>query len=160
MKNLILTLSLAIIMLTGACTSPQQQNNLTTDKTIQSVEGKVTKLDKDAFLNLVFNYEVNPEKWVYEGDLPAIIDFYADWCAPCRLVAPIMDQLADEYKGKIRIYKIDTDKQKELASVFNVRNLPSILFIPMKGQPQMTMGALPKETFKQVIEEFLLTEKQ
>ncbi len=161
MKYILLTISLTIIVLTGACTSPNTKTNPIVEDQTQSSqslseEGKVIKLDRDGFLKHIFNYEVNPQQWVYEGDLPAIVDFYADWCAPCRLIAPIMDQLALEYKGRIRIYKVDTEKQKELAGVFNVRNIPSILFIPMKGQPQMSMGALPKETFKQVIEEFLL----
>jgi len=99
---------------------------------------------------------MNKEQWVYLGDKPAIIDFYADWCKPCKLIAPIMDELAEEYKGQIIIYKVDTQVERELASVFGIRSIPAVLFIPMKGQPQMSTGALPKETFKDVIDDFLL----
>jgi len=95
---------------------------------------------------------------VIEGDLPVIVDFYADWCAPCRIVAPILDELAKEYEGKIRIYKIDTDKEKDLSRAFNIRSIPTMLFIPSEGRPQMSQGALPKETLKQVIDNFMLAE--
>ncbi len=152
-KTLVLPL-LVIGFLTFSCSGPQTQ--AANDTKMQGQEGVVMKLDKDGFMKEIFNYEANPTKWVYEGNLPAIVDFYADWCAPCRLVAPIMDELAKEYKGKIRIYKVDTDKQKELAAVFQIRSIPSMLFIPMDGQPQMSMGALPKERYKEVIETFLL----
>ncbi|NQV02625.1 MAG: thioredoxin, partial [Bacteroidia bacterium] len=98
----------------------------------------------------------NADNWVFNGDLPVIIDFYADWCRPCKMVAPIMDELAAEYKGKIRIYKIDTDKEKELAKVFNIRSIPAVLFIPKEGKPQMSVGALPKPTFVTAITDVLL----
>ncbi|MCK5266965.1 MAG: thioredoxin [Spirochaetes bacterium] len=112
-------------------------------------------LTKERFLTDVFNYEKNKE-WKFEGDIPCVIDFYADWCKPCKLIAPIMDELAEEYKGQIYIYKVDTQVERELASVFGIRSIPAVLFIPMKGQPQMSTGALPKETFKSVIDDFLL----
>lgn len=111
------------------------------------------------FLERVFNYEKNPDTWVYEGNKPAIIDFYADWCGPCKKIAPIMAQLAEEYKDQIVIYKVDTDKERELAQVFQIRSIPSILFIPAEGQPQMTMGALPKAEFEKMIKEVLLAPK-
>ncbi|MCD4746173.1 MAG: thioredoxin [Bacteroidales bacterium] len=113
-------------------------------------------LTEETFKKKVFDYEKNKEKWVFEGELPCVIDFYADWCKPCKLVAPIMEELAIEYEGKVNIYKVNTEKQKELASLFQIRSIPTVLFCPMKGKPQMTQGALPKETFKQVIDEFLL----
>lgn len=109
-------------------------------------------LTKQKFLDDIFNYETEKE-WNFKGDKPAIIDFYADWCGPCRMVAPIMEELSDEYVGKVDIYKIDTEAEQELAAVFGIRSIPSILFIPVDGQPQMAQGALPKHTFKQVIEE-------
>lgn len=109
-------------------------------------------LTKQKFLDDIFNYETEKE-WNFKGDKPAIIDFYADWCGPCRMVAPIMEELSDEYAGKVDIYKIDTEAEQELAAVFGIRSIPSILFIPVDGQPQMAQGALPKHTFKQVIEE-------
>jgi thioredoxin len=112
-------------------------------------------LTKQTFLNKIFNYEVNKE-WKFEGDLPALIDFYADWCGPCKMVGPILEELSIEYEGKINIYKIDTDAEQELASVFNIRSIPSMLFIPIKGQPQMAVGALPKDALKNAIAEVLL----
>lgn len=115
---------------------------------------KMEHLTAATFKEKVFNYEVNKE-WKFEGDKPVIIDFYADWCGPCKMVAPVLEELSHEYDGKIQIYKIDTDKEQELAQVFGIQSIPSILFIPKEGKPQMTMGALPKESFKQAITEIL-----
>lgn len=114
-------------------------------------------LTKDTFLSKVFNYEKNNE-WKYEGTLPAIIDFYADWCGPCKMVAPILEELAQEYDGKLNVYKIDTEAERELAAVFGIQSIPSLLFVPKEGQPQMAMGALPKETFKRAFKEVLNVE--
>ena len=111
-------------------------------------------LTKQKFLDKVFNYEKNKE-WKFEGDKPAIIDFYADWCGPCKMVAPILEELAQEYEGKLDIYKVNTEEQRELASIFGIQSIPSILFVPKDAQPQMAMGALPKETFKKTIEDVL-----
>ncbi len=111
-------------------------------------------LTKKTFLSKVFNYEVTKE-WKFEGQRPCVIDFYADWCAPCRLVSPVLEDLAKEYAGKLDIYKVDTEEEFELASVFGIRNIPSILFVPLSGQPQMAMGALPKETFMEAFRDVL-----
>ncbi|MFW5717897.1 MAG: thioredoxin [Spirochaetota bacterium] len=111
----------------------------------------------DEFKQKVFNWDENSE-WKYEGDLPAIIDFYADWCGPCKMVAPILEELSDQYDGKLRIYKVDTDKEQELAMAFGIQSIPSILFIPMDEKPQMAAGALPKETLEQVIKDVLKVE--
>jgi thioredoxin 1 len=116
-------------------------------------------LTKETFLSKVFNYEVNKE-WKFEGDKPCLIDFYADWCGPCKMVAPILEELSGEYSDKINIYKIDTEKETELAAVFGIRSIPSLLFVPKAGQPQMAMGALPKETLVQAISEVLGVEKK
>lgn len=116
-------------------------------------------LTKDAFLKKVFNYEENKE-WKYEGDLPCIIDFYADWCGPCKMVAPVLEELSQEYKGKINIYKVDTEHERELSAAFNIRSIPSILFCPKEGQPQMAMGALPKSSLIKAIQEILLNSKE
>lgn len=115
-------------------------------------------LTKDTFLKKVFDYENNKE-WKFNGELPAIVDFYADWCGPCKMVAPVLEELGKEYKGQIEIYKVDTDKEQELASVFGIRSIPSILFIPKEGKPQMAMGAMPKESFVQAIEDVLKVTK-
>ena len=112
-------------------------------------------LTKETFLKKVFNFENNSD-WKFEGDLPCIIDFYADWCNPCKMVAPILEELSEEYKGKINIYKVDTEAEQELAAAFGIRSIPSLLFCPADEQPQMAMGALPKDTFKKVINDVLL----
>ena len=114
-------------------------------------------LTKQTFIDKVFDYE-NKKEWEFSGERPCIIDFYADWCAPCRMVAPILEELAEEYKGKVDIYKIDSEREQELASVFGVRSIPSILFVPMGERPQMAAGALPKESFVQAINDILLKE--
>lgn len=111
-------------------------------------------LTKDTFKEKVFNYEINKE-WKYEGTRPAIIDFYADWCGPCRLVAPVLEELKDEYAEKLDIYKVNTEEERELSAMFGIRSIPSLLFIPLTGQPQMAMGALPKDSFKQAIGDVL-----
>lgn len=115
---------------------------------------KLEHLTIETFKEKVFNYETNKE-WKFEGEIPAIIDFYADWCGPCKTVAPILEELQAEYGEKLNIYKVNTEEQKELSSVFGIQSIPSLLFIPKEGQPQMAMGALPKETFKQAISEVL-----
>jgi thioredoxin len=107
------------------------------------------------FKEKVFNYEINKE-WKYEGTLPAIVDFYADWCMPCKMVAPMLEELAQQYAGKIVVYKVNTENEQELASVFGIQSIPTLLFIPREGQPQSAMGALPKQTFEKVIKELLL----
>lgn len=106
----------------------------------------VEYLTKETFLQKVFNYYENKE-WKFEGERPAIIDFYADWCAPCRIAGPVLENLSEEYKGLIDFYKIDTEDQIELAAAFGIRSIPTFLFIPLGDQPQMAMGALPKEVF-------------
>jgi len=110
------------------------------------------------FKEKVFNYETNKE-WKYEGDVPCIIDFYADWCQPCKIVAPVLEELEEEYQGKIKVYKVDTEAERELAAVFGIQSIPSLLFVPLDAQPQMAMGALPKETFEQAIKDVLKVEK-
>ena len=112
-------------------------------------------LTKETFKAKVFDFEANKE-WTFAGDLPCIIDFYADWCAPCKAVSPILEELAVAYAGKINIYKIDTEDQQELAGMFGIRSIPSLLFVPKEGEPQMAVGALPKETFETAINDVLL----
>ncbi|HOK61669.1 MAG: thioredoxin [Tenuifilum sp.] len=114
----------------------------------------IEHLTAETFKQKVFDYEKNNE-WKFEGDKPAIIDFYADWCGPCKMVAPILEELAKEYEGKLNIYKVDTEEEQELAAVFGIRSIPSLLFIPLNDQPQMAMGALPKDTFKKAFKDVL-----
>lgn len=124
--------------------------------TASETQGEVEYLSYDTFLTKVWNFETNSQEWVYEGEVPCVIDFYADWCGPCKRVAPIMDDLAERYNGKVKVYKIDTDKEKELASAFGIRSIPSVLFVPMKGKPMMQTGALPKDQYIKIIEDELL----
>ena len=104
-------------------------------------------LTEQTFKEKVFNFDAQKE-WKYEGTLPCLIDFYADWCGPCRMVAPILEELQKEYEGKLIIYKVNTEHESRLAGMFGVQSIPSLLFVPLIGEPQMSMGALPKETFK------------
>lgn len=122
-------------------------------------DSPVKHLTKQEFIEKVYNYEKNPDKWIYEGNMPAIIDFYATWCGPCKVIAPVLEELAKEYAGKIVVYKIDTDKERELAAAFGISSIPTLLFIPAKGDPQVAQGALPKESLKRAIDEFLLGNK-
>ena len=117
---------------------------------------KVQELTKTEFLKKVANYEASPNKWVYKGDKPCIVDFYATWCGPCKMVAPILEELAEEYAGKIDIYKVDTAKEEGLAASLGISSIPSLLFCPMNGQPQMAKGAMGKADFKKAINEVLL----
>ncbi len=114
-------------------------------------------LTKDTFKEKVFNWEENKD-WKFEGSKPCMIDFYADWCQPCKMVAPILEELQQEYEGKLDIYKVDTEDQQELAAMFGIRSIPSLLFVPVEGQPQMAQGALPKDSFKQAIKDVLKVE--
>jgi thioredoxin 1 len=115
----------------------------------------VIQLTNDGFKKIVFNYEVNKE-WKYEGSKPAIIDFYADWCGPCRQLSPLVEEVATEYAGKIVVYKVDTDKETSLSQSMGISGLPTLLFIPAQGKPQMSMGAIPKESLVKAINEVLL----
>jgi len=112
-------------------------------------------LTKETFIKKVFDFEKNKE-WKFEGSKPCIIDFYANWCGPCKMVAPILEELSKEFEGKIDIYKVDTEAEQELSAIFGIRSIPSILFCPMGEQPQMAQGAMPKNSFIQVINEVLL----
>ncbi|MCE7864821.1 MAG: thiol reductase thioredoxin [Bacteroidetes bacterium CHB5] len=116
---------------------------------------KTVKLTTEDFKQLVFDYTSETE-WNYKGTLPAIIDFYADWCGPCKMVAPVLEELAAAYKDKLIIYKVDTEAEQELSAVFNIRSIPTFLFIPTVGQPMLQPGAFPKNVFKKIIDEHLV----
>ncbi|MCR5658780.1 MAG: thioredoxin [Bacteroidales bacterium] len=119
-------------------------------------ESKVKHLTYNEFLKKVWNFESNPSTFVYKGKLPAVIDFYADWCGPCRRVAPIMEKLAEEYDGKLLVYKVNTDQERELANAFQVKSIPMVLFIPLEGQPMMQVGAMQEADYKKIVTEKLL----
>lgn len=155
MKKVIITFTLILAsVLTYACTGGTQPKGQAEGKEVPA-GGSVVVMNKDLFIKNVFDYEKTKE-WKYKGDKPAIIDLYADWCGPCRMTAPIMKELAKEYAGKIVIYKVNVDKEKELAALFNATSIPLFVFIPMNGEPQLFRGAADKATYKKVIDEFLL----
>jgi thioredoxin len=117
------------------------------------------ELNKESFLEKIFNYETNTD-WKYAGEIPALIDFWAPWCGPCQAISPVMEELSEEYIGRVDFYKINTDEQEELSGVFGIKSIPSLLFIPLEGMPKMAIGALPKEELKQAIEDELLGSTQ
>lgn len=139
----------------SAATAPVQK---AIEQTSNIAPIHITKAD---FLKLVMDFEKNPEQWNFQGDKPCLIDFYADWCAPCRITSPILDQLAKDYSGKINVYKVDVDKEQELAAVFGVQSIPTFLFCPVEGKPTISAGIAgspeaTKQMFIQQIEELLL----
>lgn len=135
-------------------------------KEIASVDGaeqsatevEVIYMTTEQFKKEIFDYTTEKE-WKYKGKTPCVVDFYADWCGPCKKVAPIMEELAKQYKGKIKFYKVNTDKEKELAGAFGISGIPSILFVPQAGQPQMTSGAYPKEEYIKMIDQIIYGKK-
>lgn len=162
--KIILSTLLMVSLLSG-CNNAPQKASAGTDSTLESnikttednmTATKTIHLTRAEFLEKVANFEKSPEEWVYLGDKPAIIDFYADWCGPCKMIAPILEELAEEYDGQIYIYKVDTEAEQQLAAEFGIRSIPSLLFVPMGEAPQMAQGALPKDAFKQAIDEVLL----
>ena len=132
----------------GSAKQPQEEK--------QEAKSEVTHLTKAKFISRVYDFEKNPTTWKYEGSQPAIVDFYATWCPPCKMLSPLLDELAGEYEGKISFYKVDVDQEKEVAAAFNVSSIPMLLWIPSTGEPFVTMGFMPKEELKKAIEEKLL----
>lgn len=120
---------------------------------------QVKYLSTADFLKKVYDYKVNPDTWTYKGELPCLIDFYADWCRPCRMMAPIMEELAAQYQGQVIFYKVNVDVEKELSAAFGIQSIPSLLFVPLNGQPAMNAGVLPKEQLNSYIQSFILGNK-
>ena len=160
MKKILMgVLSALILAACGGASEARSAQNENQQKEQQSKTTTVMKpihLTKAEFLKKVVDYEGNPTEWKYLGEKPAIIDFYASWCGPCKRVAPILDELAAEYGDKIDIYKIDTEQEQELAAAFGIRSIPTLLFVPMDGKPQMVQGAIGKADFEKIIQEVLL----
>lgn len=122
----------------------------------KSEKMEVKHLTKAEFLNRIYDYETNPSKFEFKGDKPVLIDFYASWCGPCKMMAPVIEEIAREYEGKIEVYKVNVDDEQALAAKFNIRSIPTLLFIPKNGMPQMIAGAMPKDTLKAKVNEVLL----
>ena len=141
----------SLVLLFAVITTSYAQN--------QSEEPAVIQMNKQMFLDIVFDYTSGATEWNYKGEKPAVIDFYATWCGPCRMVAPILKDLAKEYGDSIVIYKVDTDREKDLSGAMGIQSLPTIVFIPKSGQPQVIIGAADKATFRRAIDEVLLNKK-
>lgn len=157
MRSLKSLLMVVVALILVSCSMSAKPEKNETEKA--SAHGEVIALNKADFLSKVYNYEKNQTQWVYEGNKPAIIDFYADWCGPCKKVSPILKELAAQYKDDIVIYKINVDNEKELATAFGIQSIPTLLFIPKTGKPQIAQGALSKEQFVEQIDNFLLKNK-
>jgi thioredoxin len=151
MRRTIILTAIIFSLISGSCSAgiPEKKNENA------KAEGTVIPLTNEAFKKNVFNYIANKD-WKYEGSKPAIIDFYADWCPPCRQLSPLVEEIAKEYEGKIVVYKVNTDKEKELAQNLGIESLPTLLYIPAKGRPQITLGYVPKENIVKAINEILL----
>ena len=147
MRKLLFT---AFALLAFATGSHAQENN---KKTTNMKTIAMTKAD---FLKKVADYEKNSQEWKYLGDKPALIDFYASWCGPCKALAPVLEELAAEYGDQIYIYKINTEEEQELAAAFGIRSIPTLLFIPLEGKPPMAQGAMPKDSLKEAIDKVML----
>ena len=135
-----------LVLMTGFGAMAQEKDNAS----------KVQHITYQDFLDKIWNFEKSPEEFKFKGKTPAIVDFYADWCGPCRKVGPIMEKLAKDYDGKLAVYKVNVDKEKDLAAAFQVRSIPMVLFIPLEGQPMMQVGAMAESEYKKVVEERLL----
>jgi thioredoxin len=159
-------LFIAIIMTVGCNNQTNgKENKQQIVKTESSaVLGQPEHLTKQMFLDKIMDYEKNPDKWIYKGSIPSIIDFYADWCRPCKISSPILDELSKEFAGRIKVYKVNVDEEKELAAAFGVQSIPAFLFIPLNAKPVMSAGIAQtqeetKQMFRKQIEEILLMKK-
>jgi|SRR5574344_201052 thioredoxin len=155
MKKYLLVIAVTLIGLLIFSAFKMNKN----DNNKKEIVMKTIQLTKSEFLTKVMDFEKNPQTWKYLGDKPAIIDFYATWCGPCKSLAPVLEDLAAEYDGQIYIYKVDVDKERELAGVFGVQSIPTLLFIPMNGEPSIMQGAQPKASLKESIESILLKKR-
>ena len=157
-KSILLSFLFVGLFAFASCNGTSGNKQAAASETAQTdkAQSGTSHLTRAEFLTKVADYEKNPNEWKYLGDKPAIIDFYADWCGPCKLVAPLLEDLSKEYAGKIYVYKVDVDKEPELAQAFGIQSIPTIWFVPMKGKPQISMGALSKEQLKEYVNNVLL----
>lgn len=162
MKNMrmrvLVTILLGAVLLNTSCANAKQPSATSQQeqKIKETKKMNVKVLTQEEFKNKVMDYEANPTEWKFKGDKPAIIDFYATWCGPCKATAPVLDELAQDYSGQLDIYKVDVDQEQQLAALFGIRSVPSLLFIPMEGKPTMQMGAMDRAGFERIIKSELL----
>lgn len=160
MKKILLLAFPALLLAACSSKNPAEaasgKTGTSSEQTQKEKSMTTIHLTKADFLKKVADFETNPQEWKYLGDKPCLIDFYASWCGPCKALSPILEELAAEYGDQIHIYKIDTEKEQELAAAFGIRSIPTLLFVPMEGAPQMAQGALPKSTLKEAIDSILL----
>lgn len=135
-----------LVLMTGFGAMAQEKDNAS----------KVQHITYQDFLDKIWDFEKSPEEFKFKGKTPAIVDFYADWCGPCRKIGPVMEKLAQDYDGRLTVYKVNVDKEKELAAAFQARSIPMVIFIPLEGQPMMQVGAMAESEYKKVVEERLL----
>ena len=154
-STIVVLMSLITLTACAGGNSNQKANQQTTNKKEKN-NMEAIHLTKAEFLKRVCNYEANPNTWKYEGTVPCIVDFYATWCGPCKMLSPLMEELAQEYDGKIVVYKIDVDKEPELTAAFGIQSIPTVLWCPMKGDPTVTRGAMMKSELKKMVEDTLL----
>ena len=161
MKVILISALFASLLLTISCgnakSTPGARANTAVGQPVTGVaNAKTMQMTKALFVANVFDFEKSPDKWTYKGARPCVIDFYADWCRPCKMVAPLMEGFASSYQGKVDFYKVNIDQERELAQLFGIQSIPTVLFCPMEGKPQMSQGAMAKENYEQIINEFLL----
>ena len=160
MKQSLLIIATLLLSLSSCQGQQQQKDNKNEEKTIATQEGKTNKqveeLTTEGFKSKIMDFDKHPQEWVYKGKRPAFIDFYATWCGPCKAISPLVEEMSNEFKGKVDFFKVDVDKQPELAMMFGIQSIPALLFIPMNGTPEMTFGALDKEELRKSIETKLL----
>ena len=152
MKKISVPVFILFLLVFISCSSAGD-NRSNSSKEVKA--GVVNQLTTDMFKSLVYNYQKSPGSWVYEGKLPCVIDFYADWCRPCKMVAPIMDDLANQYKGKVLFYRVNTDQERELSQAFNIQSIPAILYVPLNDKPQMSVGLAGKDEYIRQIQSLL-----
>jgi thioredoxin len=152
LMGLLLTISCGNIKNSPASTATEASG----EKVESTASSKPVQMTKALFVAQVFDFQKSPKNWLYKGSRPCVIDFYADWCRPCKQVAPLMEGFAATYKGKVDIYKVNVDQERELAELFNINSIPTVLFCPMEGKPQLSQGAMAKENYEEIINGFLL----
>ena len=161
MKRIInLTLLFSLLAMLSCGSTSSKQPSSATDTNASPEGGKPIQLNKQAFLKRVYDFEKSPKDWIYAGDKPCVIDFYADWCGPCKIIAPYLEEIAGKYNGKVYVYKVNVDNEQELAQQFGIQSIPAVLFCPLSGKPTMMTGSRPKEDFYTAVEAIVSPQKK